>query len=107
MRLVAIIALAVLTLAFGTSAGHAQSRVALVIGNSAYQSVPVLPNPINDAADLGASLERLGFAVKRMTDARFDDMRRALIDFGRQARGAEMAVVFFVVVSPSSPAITA
>jgi hypothetical protein len=96
MRLAIIAAFAMLTLTFGVSSGHAQSRrVALLIGNSAYQSVPALPNPINDAIDVGSALERLGFTVKRMTNARFDDIRRALIDFGQQARGAEMAVVFF------------
>jgi hypothetical protein len=31
------------------SAAHAEKRVALVIGNSAYRAVPALPNPGNDA----------------------------------------------------------
>jgi tetratricopeptide (TPR) repeat protein len=70
-------------------------RVALVIGNSAYQNVPFLPNPVNDATDLSASLRRLGFDVKTLSNARYDDMRRALIDFGPQARGAEIALIFF------------
>lgn len=64
-------------------------RVALVIGNGAYQHVPALPNPPNDSADVAASLERLGFLVTKLPNARFDDMRRKLIEFGRQARGAE------------------
>jgi uncharacterized caspase-like protein len=76
-------------------AGNAQSRVALVIGNSAYQSVAALPNPVNDADDIAASLNRLGFEVKTLSNATFDDMRRALINFGREARGTEFAVVYF------------
>ena len=36
-------------------------RVALVIGNGAYRSVPALPNPPNDAGDVAAALKRLGF----------------------------------------------
>jgi uncharacterized caspase-like protein len=52
---------ALLLAAVPASAG---TRVALVIGNSAYQNAPFLPNPANDAADLSASLGRLGFDVK-------------------------------------------
>jgi uncharacterized caspase-like protein len=77
------------------SAGSAQSRVALVIGNSAYQNVPQLPTPVNDASDISESLKRLGFDVRTVTNAGYDDMRRALITFGQQARGAEFAVIFF------------
>ena len=70
-------------------------RVALVIGNSTYTSVPTLPNPANDGADIAAALNRLGFAVTLVTNASFDQMRRALIALGRDAAGADMAVVFF------------
>jgi hypothetical protein len=78
-----------------TAAQAAPQRVALVIGNGAYRSAPSLPNPPNDASDMAASLSRLGFAVTRLDNAGFDAMRRALLDFGRRARDAEMAVVFF------------
>jgi hypothetical protein len=71
------------------------SRVALVIGNSAYRSVPALPNPANDASDIAQSFARLGFSVTQVKDATYDDMRRALLAFGRAARRAEMAVVFY------------
>lgn len=77
------------------SAANAQSRVALVIGNSAYQSVSALPNPVNDASDVSNALKRLGFEVRTLTNANFDSMRRALIGFGQQARGAELAVIYF------------
>jgi len=70
-------------------------RVALVIGNSTYRSVPTLPNPANDGADIAAALTRLGFAVTLVTNASFDQMRRALIALGRDAAGADMAAVFF------------
>jgi Caspase domain len=70
-------------------------RVALVIGNSAYRNVPALPNPANDAADIAAALTRLGFTVALITNASFDEMRRGLIALGRDAAGADMAVVYF------------
>ena len=69
-------------------------RVALVIGNSTYRNVPTLPNPANDGADIAAALTRLGFAVTLVTNASFDQMRRGLIAFGRDAAGADMAAVF-------------
>ena len=70
-------------------------RVALVIGNGAYRSVPALPNPPNDAGDVAAALKRLGFAVTLITNASFDEMRRSLIALGRDAAGADMATVYF------------
>jgi hypothetical protein len=85
----------IVALLLGAIPANAATRVALVIGNSAYQNVPFLPNPVNDASDLSASLKRLSFDVRTLTNARYDDMRRALIDFGQQARGAEIAVIFF------------
>ena len=39
-----------------------EQRIALVIGNSAYSSGP-LKNPVNDATDITATLQRLGFSV--------------------------------------------
>ncbi len=74
---------------------HAQTRVALVVGNSAYQKVVNLANPAHDAQDVSESLKRLGFAVKTVIDADFDGFRRALLEFGRMAPNAEMAVFYF------------
>src|SRR4051812_49421222 len=94
MTRVILLGLAILLL--GSSASHsAQNRIALVVGNSSYANVPALPNPANDAGDLTQSLQHLGFNVTTVIDAKFDDFRRALIEFGRAARGADMAVVFF------------
>lgn len=76
-------------------AAAAGKRVALVIGNGAYRSVPALTNPPNDAGDIAAALKRLGFAVSLIRNGSFDDMRRGLIAFGREAAGAEMAAVYF------------
>src|SRR3982751_2911118 len=70
-------------------------RVALVIGNSTYRNVPTLPNPANDGADIAAALTRLGFAVTLVTNASFDQMRRALIALGRDAAGGDIGGGFF------------
>jgi formylglycine-generating enzyme required for sulfatase activity len=94
MRLLAWLAAAILV-TISNWPGCAQTRVALVIGNNAYKNVPALSNPVTDARDIAESLGRLGFAVTALADANYDAMRRGLLDFGRRARGAEMAVVYF------------
>jgi formylglycine-generating enzyme required for sulfatase activity len=95
MRLLAAIACTVMLICLGIAPGQAEKRVALVIGNSGYRNVSALPNTKNDANDIAASFERLGFSVNKVMDGTFDDMRRALLQFGRDARGTEIAVIFF------------
>ena len=46
-----------------TNAPPAARRVALVIGNGAYQNIRKLKNPANDAADMAAALQELGFEL--------------------------------------------
>jgi uncharacterized caspase-like protein len=74
----------------------AEKRVALVLGNSAYQNVPPLANPINDAALVTATLKEAGFDV---VDSRHDlsalETRRALRDFSDSARDADIAVIYY------------
>jgi len=74
----------------------AGKRVALIIGNSAYQNVPPLANPINDGAIMAATLKGAGFDV---VDSRHDlsavEARRALRDFSDAARDADIAVVYY------------
>ena len=77
------------------SPASAETKVALVVGNGVYQNVPELSNPPHDAADVAAAFLRLGFSVRLVTDATYDAMRLALVEFNRKARDAEMAVVFF------------
>src|SRR5262249_41784894 len=57
----------------------AERRVALVIGNSQYRSVPVLPNPRRDAEAVTEALRRAGFeAVELAIDLDRDAMAKAL-----------------------------
>ena len=73
----------------------AQERVALVVGNSAYQHIAELRNPGNDAEDLSARLESLGFEVFGGTDLDRRALVEALIRFGRAAEKAEVALFFY------------
>jgi uncharacterized caspase-like protein len=74
----------------------ASKRVALVIGNAAYQNAPMLPNPVNDGAVISATLKDAGFDV---VDSRHDlsavEMRRALRDFSDRARDADIALIYY------------
>ena len=49
--------------ASGTAASNGPRRVALVIGNSTYVNVAKLANPANDATDIAAVLNKVGFEV--------------------------------------------
>ncbi len=70
--------------------------MALVIGNSAYKSVPKLSNPANDAALVGGMFKKAGFDwIDIRTDVNASEMRKALRDFGQRARDAEVAVIYY------------
>lgn len=86
---------ALIVLALLASPTLASSRVALVIGNAVYDHAPALANPLNDAADIGAALGRLGFAVTRLENVSYADLRRGLQAFRRDAAAARIAVVFY------------
>jgi len=71
-------------------------RVALLIGNSAYEHVPALPNAKNDATALAASLQAAGFqSVTLKTDMKREEIISALREFARLADSADWAVVYY------------
>ena len=76
-------------------AAQAAGRVALVVGNSAYEHVGRLPNPENDATDLDAALRGLGFEVTVVRDADRTALTGALRAFTRRSAGADVALVFY------------
>ena len=73
----------------------AEKRVALVIGNGAYDPLPALPNPANDARDVTALLRTLGFEVLEGIDldrSRFVTLTAKFLDV---AGGADAALVYY------------
>jgi uncharacterized caspase-like protein len=75
---------------------HAEKRVALVIGNSAYKNVARLTNPVNDATAVANMFKAAGFdSVDSKLDATVAEMRRALREFGNRTREADIAVVYY------------
>lgn len=73
----------------------AEKRVALVIGNSAYRAVPALRNPRNDAEDMAATLQRLGFEISIALDADRSGMESAIEDFAAKVEGADVALFYY------------
>jgi hypothetical protein len=69
--------------------------VALVIGNGNYKHTARLTNPVNDASDVGAALERLGFDVLRGIDVSHAGMRDVIRTFSQKVVGADVALVFY------------
>ena len=80
------------------SVAHAEKRVALVIGNSAYRAVPALPNPAADAKLMSDTLLSLGFFVVGgsarldLDKAGFD---ASLQEFKAQLVGADVALFYY------------
>jgi hypothetical protein len=74
----------------------ADKRVALVIGNSAYQNVPLLANAANDAAMMETTFRQAGFdVVEARRDLSALETRRALRDFADKASDADIAVIYY------------
>jgi hypothetical protein len=79
-------------------AGHAENRIALVIGQSAYRAVTPLPNPANDAKAMTQLLGDAGFEVVSAADLSQNELREKVGDFAARiaAKGADtVALVFY------------
>ena len=88
---------AILSLSSGAiSAGSDDRRIALVIGNSAYENVPALPNPERDAKLVADVLKRIGFqSVTLLTNLKKEALVSALRNFASQAEAADWAVIYY------------
>lgn len=82
----------------GLGRAMAESRIALVIGNSAYQSVPQLPNPANDAKQMTEFLKSAHFEVMTARNLTQTEMRRTIGEFARKvaSKGPDtVALVYY------------
>jgi uncharacterized caspase-like protein len=95
MRFVAALTCTVMLLCLGIPPGYADKRVALVIGNAAYQNTAPLGNPVNDADDMAAALRGVGFEVLLERNADKRSLELALTRFARAAQGADVALFYY------------
>jgi hypothetical protein len=85
-------------LLLGAHPAFAENRLALVIGQSTYRSVPALPNPANDARAVTQLLTDSGFEVSTASDLSQNQMREKVSEFADKvaAKGADtVALVFY------------
>ena len=87
---------AILALLLTTAAAWAEKRVALVVGNSAYQTVPQLPNPSRDANAVAKMFRDAGFdTVEVQLNVGNLEFKRAIRKFETTADQADIAVVYY------------
>jgi len=89
------IVLFVLAAVSHSQSASAKGRVALVIGNSAYQNTAPLKNPRNDAEDMAARLNALGFKVIYGHDLDKSGMDGKIAEFAEALSGVDVAVFFY------------
>jgi uncharacterized caspase-like protein len=94
MRYLSVI-LSLICMLFTAVSAHAEKRVAFVVGNGAYKNVAQLPNPPVDAKAMAGVLRNVGFDVVEGTNLTRDKMTEKLLDFGKRAQGADVAVFFY------------
>jgi len=95
---IAVLCLLGFAIAFWGSAAFAEERVALVVGNSAYENVSRLDNPANDARLMAETLRGLGF--KLVGDGPQLDLDKGAFDnavqsFGNQLQGADVGLFYY------------
>ena len=92
--LAAIMAVAI----FSISSDHAlaENRLALVIGNANYKNYSQIKTATQDATDIGAILNKAGFAVILSKDLSGSVMKQTVVEFNNLARDADLVVLYFV-----------
>jgi len=94
--LAAVIGATILAMVAAPDAALADKRVALVVGNSAYQTVPKLPNPSGDANAVAKMFRDAGFdSVDVLIDVGNLEFKRAIRKFESTADQADIAVVYY------------
>lgn len=69
--------------------------LALVVGNSDYFEATDLPNPKNDARDMGKALDKLGFEVMQFENLSQDEMKKAVGNFLLKLEKYKTAIFYY------------
>lgn len=91
----AIAALSFFCVVASAQTALADRRVAFVVGNGAYKNVQPLPNPPIDAKSMAGVLRNVGFEVVEGTNLTREKMTERLLEFGKKAQGADVALFFY------------
>src|SRR5450755_1318137 len=96
VSLAAVIGAAIISMVLAPDVAWADKRVALVVGNSAYQTVPQLPNPARDASAVAKMFKDAGFdSVDVQINVGNLELKRAIRKFEALADHADIAVVYY------------
>jgi uncharacterized caspase-like protein len=74
---------------------YAAKRVALVIGNNAYENVPALQKALNDSEAISQELAKLGFDVVSAENVGRRAMSRALVELESKIESGDTALIYF------------
>ena len=66
--------------------GSAPQKFALVIGNGAYTNITRLNNPVNDANDMAAALQGLGFTVEKVLNGSLSQMENGIVNLKKRLK---------------------
>ncbi len=78
----------------GGGVGGSEQKVALVIGNAAYEAAP-LRNPLHDARAMARVLSEVGFTVIERENLTQKDIRREVQAFGQQLLKGGVGLFYF------------
>ena len=91
-----IIGAAILSMVLAPDVAWADKRVALIVGNSTYQTVPQLPNPSRDASSVAKMFSDAGFdSVEVQLNVGNLEFKRSIRKFEALADHADIAVVYY------------
>jgi len=101
LKTFAVLALVLMTMVicpailFGQADDSDVQKYALVIGNANYVGMSALTNPVNDANDITAVLEHLGFTVDKILNGNLEQMEDAVVRLRDRLSKADNAYGFF------------
>jgi len=72
-----------------------EKRLALVIGNSNYDSIAKLVNPVNDAKLIAKTLDSLDFEVILATDLDEENFMIKIIEFRNKRKNYDVGFVYY------------
>ena len=72
-----------------------QRRLALIIGNDAYENVTPLAKAVNDAEAVTARLAEIGFTVTKASDIGRRAMSRAVLEFEKTIKPGDLVLFYY------------
>ncbi|WP_414642806.1 peptidylprolyl isomerase [Bradyrhizobium sp.] len=90
--------LACIAALLAASPAWAEKRIALVVGNSAYENITPLDNPRNDARLIATTLAGLGFTLVgggAQLDLNKTKLEAAILEFGKNLPGADVGMFYY------------